>query len=373
MTIALRLNPWFRQGAIALIALVVLTVFLAPNTNRGGGSTYSRAPGGYGAWYTYMQAQGTPLQRWQKSNAELQELQDVEGERSPVTLVQINGRPTGYGLSLEQETWVNQGNRLIILGVPSPVTDAPFSTQQPTDAGMVKIDTGRRLEPSATNKIVLGDGFGAIGLRRAIGEGEWIVFNTPHLAANAYQDEPGNFAFLASVVAAEGESLWVDEYIHGYKDADVITAEVGQHWFDYLLSTPIRLILMQLAILLALLIWAGNRRFGFPLPLVTATSNNSRAYIEALATVLQKAESHPFVIETVGKAEQLRLQRALGMGSEPLEPAALLQAWVEQTGRPSIELERVFRPYWQPQSLNSQQLKDWISAIQHLHSTLPIS
>lgn len=370
MTVLLRFNSWIRRGAIALIALVVLTVFLAPNTNRGGGSTYSRAPDGYGAWYAYMDAQGTPLQRWQQS---FDELMEPGGGRSPMTLVQINSRPTWSGLDLEQETWVKQGNRLVILGVPAPVTDAPFTTQHPTGVGMVKIQTGRRLEPDATNEIVLGDEFGAIGLRRALGEGEWIGFNTPHLAANAYQDEPGNFAFLASVVAAEGYSLWVDEYIHGYKDADVITAEVGQHWFDYLLATPIRLILMQLAILLALLIWAGNRRFGSPLPLVTATSNNSRAYIEALATVLQKAESHPFVIETVGKAEQLRLQRALGLGSEPLEPPTLLQAWVEQTGRPSIEVERVFRPYWQQQSLNSQQLKDWISALQHLHLTLPIS
>jgi hypothetical protein len=364
---AVRVNPWVRRGAIALMAVVVLTLFLAPNTNRGEGSTYSRAPDGYGAWYTYMNAQATPLQRWQKS---FDQLQDVQ---APITLVQINSRPTWYGLDSEQEAWVKQGNRLIVLGVPAPVTDAPFTTHHPTEAGTVKIQTGRRLEPDETHSIVLGDEFGAIGLRRSVGEGEWIVFNTPHLAANAYQDEPGNFAFLASVVAADGYSLWVDESIHGYKDADVITEEVGQHWFDYLLSTPIRLIFIQLAMLLALLIWAGNRRFGSALPLVTSTPNNSRAYIEALATVLQKAESHSFVIETVGKAEQLRLQRALGMGSEPLEPATLLQAWVEQTGRPSSELEQVFRPYWQPRSLNAQQLKDWISAIQHLHSTLPTS
>lgn len=364
MTIATKRSPWWRRGAIALLALVGLTLFLAPNLNQGGGSTYSRAPDGYGAWYAYMQAQGTPLQRWQKPLDELKN----SGDR-PSTLVQVNSTPTWQGLDDVQETWVKQGNRLIVLGVQAAVTEAPFSTQHASQNGTVKIDTGRRLDPNSTDAIVLGDTFGAIGLRRTVGAGEWIVFQTPYLAANAYQAEPGNFRFLAQLVAQAGNSLWIDEYIHGYKDADVITAEVGQHWFTYLLSTPIRLVLIQLAVLLLLLIWAG-RRFGSPTPLIAATSNNSRAYIEALATILQKADSSKFVLETVGKAEQLRLQTALGLGNDLVEPSILLAAWTAQTGQPAATLEQCLRPYWQKRRLSSAALKNWIATLQQVHSAI---
>jgi hypothetical protein len=58
-----------------------------------------------------------------------------------------------------------------------------------------------------------------------------------------------------------------------------------------------------------------------------------------MAEVLQKANSGDFVVQTIGRAEQLRLQQALGLGRVPLEPQVVFDAWVQRTGRPASELD----------------------------------
>jgi hypothetical protein len=53
-------------GAIAIAAVILLTLFAAPANNQlSSGSTYTRAPNGYGAWYAFMEERGTPAKRWQ--------------------------------------------------------------------------------------------------------------------------------------------------------------------------------------------------------------------------------------------------------------------------------------------------------------------
>jgi hypothetical protein len=367
-------NPRLRRGAIALLVLILLTLFLAPNVQRGRGSTYSRAPDGYGAWYAFMTAQGTPIQRWQKPFSELAKhsFSDLSNP-TRITLLRVNSILPLWGLNEQEREWVGQGNRLIILGLRSEVTEAQFTTWQPTDVGAVKVDTRRRLSLNSGEESVLSDRFGAIVLRQLEDNGEIIYAVTPHLAANAYQGEPGNYKFLAQFVAREGYELWVDEYIHGYKDADVIAAEVGESWINYLSNTPVMPILIQLGMLLLVLIWAENQRFGSPLPLSSPGIDNSKLYIEALAGVLQKAESSEFILDVVGQEEQHQIQKALGLGSTPLAPEVLLDAWVKQTGRPATELEQVLRPHWQKQRLHEADLIAWIKKVQALHQHLPSS
>ncbi|HEY9663003.1 MAG TPA: DUF4350 domain-containing protein, partial [Allocoleopsis sp.] len=64
-------KQWIVAG-IVLLVLVCLSLVVAPQrSNLPQGSTYSRAPGGYGAWYAAMQQQGVEIQRWQKPLDEL--------------------------------------------------------------------------------------------------------------------------------------------------------------------------------------------------------------------------------------------------------------------------------------------------------------
>lgn len=346
-------------GAIAAIAIVFLTLVAAPSTTKlNAGSTYGRTPDGYGAWYTFMSERGTPVQRWQKP---FEQLKDKTG-----TFLRIDPQMMPeWGLYGTERDWVNKGNTFVFLGVSQPVTEASFSSKQDSLAGKVRIDTTRRKQ--RTSEKLLGDRFGAVVWAEKIGKGRVIYASTPYLAANAYQDFRSNYEFLAQLVIQEGNSVWVDEYWHGYKDADVIEQEVGENFWNYLAKTPLFPALIQVAIALLFTIWALNRRFGRHTLLPTPAIENSQAYIEALAGVLHKAKSTEFLVSTIGKEEQRQLQLALGLEETLLESQILIDAWVQQTGRSPSELESLFKLSSQKSAINEVDLLMWLEKWQKIH------
>lgn len=352
-------------GGLVILGLILLTALAAPSQDsRLSGSTYNRAPDGYGAWYAYMQEQGAAMERWEKPFANLP-------DDHPLTLLRVGNGLFNSSLTPDEEAWVEAGNRMVLVGVSGRVTAARFSTTQPSDVGAIAIETRRRraqLPDGAT--LQLGDSYGAIAWQYPRGDGEVISVIPPYLAANAYQDEPGNFAFLAQLAAQEGYSLLVDEYIHGYKEAEVIVDEVAANWSGYLAQTPIIPALIQVGLILLILIGVNNRRIRPPVTLTPPPSNNSKAYIDALASVLHKAESQEFVVNVIGREEQLQIQRKLGLGTVPVEPDYLLQVWQQHTNRPAAELDRVLRPYWEKRRLSEAALVNWIDAIRAIHQHL---
>jgi hypothetical protein len=354
-------------SAIAIAVLILITLVAAPANNKlNSGSTYSRAPDGYGAWYTFMAERGTPLQRWQKPLSEFEDRQDV-------TLLRVHSRLSPNQLDTLERDWVKQGNTLIIVGVHQPVTEAEFSTLQDSPVGNVKIDTRRRHKSS--NDAILSDDFGTIIWQQQRGKGQVIFVTTPHFAANAYQDFPANYELLAKLVthkkladpiknptinsSANPNQLWVDEYIHGYKDKEEIEREVGENAIIYLIKTPLFPLLIQGIIILLVAIWAANRRLGQPVTLSAPVVNNSEAYIRALAAVLLKAGSHDFVVDRVGKAEQQQLQKDLGLGETPLNHQSLVAAWARQTGRPAKDLEQLLQVS-NKRRLSESDLLNWL-------------
>ena len=57
--------------AIAIIVIILLTLIFAPSNDRlTSGSTYSRNPNGYGAWYEFMTQKNVAIQRWEKPLSE---------------------------------------------------------------------------------------------------------------------------------------------------------------------------------------------------------------------------------------------------------------------------------------------------------------
>jgi hypothetical protein len=348
-------------GLMAVAVLIVLTLFIAPRSNRlMSGSTFSRSPDGYGAWYAYMQRQGNPVQRWRKSTSEV----DLAIAGTGNTMIQID--PT-QSRAEDSEDWVKRGNTWIILGRELPATEAGFSTKHPSDQGTVKIETSRRLLKSDAREI-LGDRFGSIVWEVKKGKGRVIFVGTPFIAANAYQDEPGNFPFFAQLATRYGQKVWVDEYLHGYQDkSEASGASQARNWSDYLMGTPLAVVLLQTIVVILVLIWAKNRRFGQPQPLESPKTNDSQAYTQALAGVLYKAGRSEFVVDVVGREERLQIQRSLGVGGALLDREALMSAWVEQTGRTASELE----PLFSNQRLSEPELRTWLAQVREIKQHLP--
>jgi hypothetical protein len=339
--------------AIAVGFLILVTVIFAPNNQISQqGSTYGRDPSGYGAWAAFMEGRGTPIQRWQKPLFKLSE------KSEKITLLQIQNslQSENFSQNIVDHQWLEKGNRLIILGVLKPVTEAPFTTMQPSSFGNIAIDTRRRSENAKDQ--LLGDRFGAIVWREKVGQGEIILATTPNLAANAYQDFQSNYQFLADLATKEGHTLWVDEYLHGYKDSDTIQSEIGQTIWNFFLKTPFLIILIQAIIILLFLLWSGNRRFGQAIAVIPPTRNNSEAYIQALAGVLEKAESADFVVSRLQEAEQKALQSALGLGANPLPSNTLVAAWERQHSDSSSKLRSLLLQENIPK--NNEDLRIWL-------------
>ncbi|MCY7390272.1 MAG: DUF4350 domain-containing protein, partial [Leptolyngbyaceae cyanobacterium CAN_BIN12] len=220
---------------------------------------------------------------------------------------------------------------------------------------------------------ILQDSFGTVVWQKTLGKGRLISVITTHLAANAYQDFRANYELLAKLVTEPGYPIWVDEYLHGYKDTDAQDGNAAgeENLLSYLMKTPLSLLTIQAIAFLLVLIWGQNRRLGLPEQVKVPTLNNSESYIQALASVLHKAGGSEFVLETLGKAEQLEIQKALGLGTIPLAAEDLVAAWSQQTGQPADSLQTLLRTAARHRRVSETELSQWIETMNKVRSQLP--
>jgi hypothetical protein len=364
-------NRYLRIAIVALVLLFIGLVLLAPTTGqKTSGSTYNRAPEGYLGWYAYMETQGTPVQRWRRP---VEELLEQSPAGTPQTLIRIYpGMVNAYQAWDRNwlDPWLAAGNTLIVLGLDARIVEAPFTSRLASDFGEVVIKTRRRTNLAInSDRNLLGDEYGAVVWERMDSErGRFVLALTPHLAANAYRAEPGNYAFLADVAAQAGGPIWVDEYLHGFKAADVIVEETVNTWGAYLARTPVKIALIQIAIVLAIFLVSQNRRLGNLSTIKQAKVDNSQAYIAALAAVLHKAESTPFLVEMLTKAERSRLQAALGFHTANIDDRTLQDAWTQQTGKSPEMLAPLTAPP-PPTKGADTALKRWLETLQRIRQT----
>lgn len=347
-------------SVIFLLIIILITLFFAPNNQQQSGSTYNRQPDGYAAWYEYMIKKGVKIQRVEKPFQQL-----IKESKSPITLIRIKPLLEEYYQTNEELNFLKKGNNLILLGIQQPATKAKFSTMQNSAFGMIKIETSRRANNIDFTKSVLKDDFGSIVWQETIGKGEITEIVTPYLAANAYQDYSSNYEFLAKLVTQYNQPILVDEYLHGYKDKQAIKQEIGEDLFSYLVKKPIIIIFSQGLVLLLICIWGFNHHFGKPIGLSSSKINNSKAYIDALAMVLQKAKSTDFLLEIIGKEEQLQLQKRLGLGNRLLDSQSLLDILQIQE-RNKKELQSLFSLKSKHNHLNDANLLNWLKAWEKL-------
>ncbi len=351
---------------IVITATIIFTLLAAPTNNRFlAGSTFGKNPNGYGAWYQYMLNQGVAIERWQKPFAELKSL---DNKISYLRVLQPQIR-LFHRLSKVESQWIKQGNTMIILGVDSQATSASFTTTQSYNNLDIKIATTRRHKKPDINSI-LQDDYGSIVWQENMGQGKIIYAVTPYIAANAYQNNPDNFQFLAELVQANPRVL-VDEYIHGYKDQEVIEQEREKgkkaSLINYFSKTVWLPISSQIIIITLIAIASNLRRFGQPTLIPKTQIDNSQAYIEALAGVLEKAECSKFAIQTIIKDEKRRLKQFLGLGKTNISDEILLNEWQKITGKDPTPLKKLLQYSQNKSHLNYSQFLKWLQQWQQYH------
>ncbi|MDJ0601324.1 MAG: DUF4350 domain-containing protein [Crocosphaera sp.] len=346
--------------------IILLTLLVAPTRNQSmNGSTFAVSPDGYAAWYEFMKPRKTPIERWKNPFTNLAE---TDSDNS-ITLLRVYGKLPQYLVNEVELEWVKKGNTLVILARRGTVTEAEFSTKHDTDFGQVKIETTRRIREY--NQAILKDEFGAIIEQENRGKGRLIYSTTPYLAANAYKSFPGNFELLANLIeSSQPSQILVDEYIHGYKDKDVKETQENNNVFLYLLKTPFLIILIQGLLLIVIFIFVNNNPLAKNKRIEQKATNNSQEYINALATVLQKAESREFVIKTIGKAEQLQLQKQLGLKADQQDLDSVIQAWSQQTKQSPEILETLLKFSTTKPPLSDARLLEWMKKWQTIYQEI---
>jgi hypothetical protein len=138
----------------------------------------------------------------------------------------------------------------------------------------------------------------------------------------------------------------------------------------YLTKTPILLLALQSVVLLLVLIWAKNNRFGKAEKLQTPKLDNSEAYIKALAAVLEKATATDFVMEMVGNSEKLRLQQSLGLGKTTIDPENITAVWSEKTSENPSQLQEILQSHQQKHRISEKDLISWLRKWQSIKQTI---
>jgi Domain of unknown function (DUF4350) len=386
------LKQYWQLGLLAIVAIVLITVISAMGgDSRLAGSSYSNAANGYSRWYQMMLDRGVKIHRWQKSFPKLAELPEYE---QAVTLLQVQPQSEQLSITNQQQEWVINGNTLVILGVDAPAREIPFQTDLESPQGKIRIETTRRFKANinstkflkdADRETILQDRSGSVIAQFQLAKGKIIIATTPYIAANAYQDFQPNHELLAELVTRDRQQILVDEYIHGYTDRkpviDPITGDVktddessdNNDTLSYLASTPLIVAFINLLLGILVLAWQQNRRFGKVVIPKTPTVENSEAYIQALGGVLRQANSSEFVLQNIGKAEQLSWQQKLGLGKERLvESQTLITAWENQIKLPTDDLRFVLQLTAAARRTSTAELIIWLTKTREIDRQLGI-
>jgi hypothetical protein len=371
-----------------LTAVVIIVLITVVNAMGGGdrlkGSSYSLEPQGYGAWYQQMVDKGVAIERWRKPANKV-----FDKYPSGTTLLQVNSGLENFTLDPPDKKWIEDGNTLVVLGADASSNDIEFSQNLTSPQGQVKIETTRRFRVTDSTSSyfnlpivptsIVSDDHGAVVWQSLIGKGKLILATTPYLAANAYQDSTANYELLTALTGNQ-QRIVVDEYLHGYreprKSGDPLNPDDPQHpdsegdgLMSYFAKTPFFVAFVNICLVLGILVWQQNRRFGAVIIPQPPQVDNSVAYIQALGGILRQAQSSEFVLQNVGKAEQLKLQQLLGLGNKQLvDRQTLVDAWLVQTKLPAADLPVILQ--LAPGTFTEAELQQWLSKIQAMRDQL---
>lgn len=150
-----------------------------------------------------------------------------------------------------------------------------------------------------------------------MGAGRVIAFSDAQPLRNGTMRESGAAAVFARAAAdvARGDTLWFDEYHHGFDGggSGMVTGMVRHAW-----RTLPRGLLLQLLAVAVLLVWAAGRRFGAPLQPQPVRRRSPLEHVEALAGAYRQAGAR----RTARRLLVAGLARRLGRRAPPDEAAA---------------------------------------------------
>ncbi len=354
--------PFWGWVLIGLLCLTLVVSIAAPKSYPKG-SSYDQSLSGYAQWYEFMKTQNHPIKRWRRDYSQL------KGQKQ--TLIQVADVERFQDPNLESAEildWVKQGNTLIELRWGGEVSGAPFRSGLATPKGAVQIETTRRYQNRSENfdDGLLKDSFGTAVGSETLEKGTVIKSVYPWIGSGIYAQKGANFQVLADLATKQQGTIWVDEWLHGYRDLEPKTALAKakpQDLWSYFARRPIAVMAGQGVLLLALLLWGQNQRFGALLRIAPPLRNSSEQYIQALADTLNTHGHTEYVLTLLGQSLHDRLRSRLGIvGADGLGEGdgAIATEWAVVTGRPPSELLELLKQSRVQKRLRDSELLAWV-------------
>ncbi|NLA27478.1 MAG: DUF4350 domain-containing protein [Firmicutes bacterium] len=302
-------------------------------------SSHSTVPRGSKAFFLLLEESGHPVQRW---NYPLTMLKN-RGEKGVLIITEPVRRPLP---SLEAEAardWVEEGNRLILLGQEQHSLFEAFDLEltatnyfskavliEPESAhpfleGVCRLEfhRGGSFTAESGGIVLAGEGENSCILWKRAGAGEIISIIDPGFITNEALGRADNLIFLlnAAGIFHEPPCIFIDEYHHGFgPERPIRDPSAGPAVITYL-SWPAG----QLALFTLLLLFTLGTRFGAPRPLPGPSPRALSHTIAAAAAIYRRAGARraAFAYLHAGLKRRLLRKYRLSYDAGPGEIAAL--------------------------------------------------
>jgi hypothetical protein len=137
------------------------------------------------------------------------------------------------------------------------------------------------------------------------GEGKIVFLSDPYIVSNGGISLVDNAQLATNIVASGGGIIAFDEFHQGYG--------AGQNrLFDYFAGTPLTAVLLQLAALVAFVLFTQSRRFARALPENNLNRLSKLEYVAAMAELQQRTKAFDLAMENIYKDFRRRVSRLVG-------------------------------------------------------------
>jgi hypothetical protein len=159
------------------------------------------------------------------------------------------------------------------------------------------------------------------------GRNDVYVLSDPDVLANHGLDDGDNAAFALGLLdhLRDGRPIVLDETLHGFELVPSIWTQLG--------TFPLVLLPVQLALLLAVVLWAAAGRFGPLVPPPPAIAPGKAFLVEQIAELLQVGGGSWQVLHRYYRNQLRTAARRLGSVRDEKHALALVQACARARGR----------------------------------------
>ena len=165
------------------------------------------------------------------------------------------------------------------------------------------------------------------------GLGRIILLSDPYVISNAGIGLVDN-ATLALNLVSGGGPIAFDEYHQGY-------GTNNNQLVRYFEGTPVIAIFLQLAALVALVLFSQSRRFARPLPDIEPDRLSKLEYISAMAELQQRTAAYDLAIENIYHDFRRRASRFVGADNTVVKRPELARLVAERAKLPAAEVDEL--------------------------------